>query len=191
MFAIFASANAWVALLTLTFLEIVLGIDNIVFISLTANKLPKKIQSKATNLGLLLAMVQLIILLCLVSLLVGLKTPFYTVQTSWISFGVSVQALILFAGGLFLLYKSPTEIHQKVDQPEQEENSFTKKKINSLSSALLQILLIDFIFSIDSILTAVGMTNNNQWNRRISFGCPHTYDFGSYYFYFDYDCFRQ
>ena len=159
MFEIFSSPDAWVALLTLTFLEIVLGIDNIVFISITANKLPKAQQKKATNLGLLLAMVQRIILLFLVSYLVGLKEAFYHVETSWISFGISGQAIILFAGGLFLLYKSTSEIHEKIDRPEHEEENAKKKTINSLSKAILQIVVIDFIFSIDSILTAVGMTN--------------------------------
>ena len=158
MFEILSSPDAWVALLTLTFLEIVLGIDNIVFISITANKLPKHQQKKATNLGLLLAMVQRIILLFLVSYLVGLKEAFYHVESSWISFGISGQAIILFAGGLFLLYKSTSEIHEKIDLPHQEENN-SSKKINSLSRAILQIVVIDFIFSIDSILTAVGMTN--------------------------------
>lgn len=159
MFEIFSSPDAWVALLTLTFLEIVLGIDNIVFISITANKLPKAQQKKATNLGLLLAMVQRIILLFLVSYLVGLKEAFYHVETSWISFGISGQAIILFAGGLFLLYKSTSEIHEKIDRPQEEEENAKKKAINSLSKAIVQIIVIDFIFSIDSILTAVGMTN--------------------------------
>ena len=104
-------------------------------------------------------MVQRIILLFLVSYLVGLKEAFYHVETSWISFGISGQAIILFAGGLFLLYKSTSEIHEKIDMPEHEEENAKKKTINSLSKAILQIVVIDFIFSIDSILTAVGMTN--------------------------------
>ncbi len=98
MFDIFSTPDAWVALLTLTFLEIVLGIDNIVFISITANKLPAQQQRKATNIGLLLAMVQRIILLLGVSFLVGLKAPFYQITTSWISAGISWQSIILFAG---------------------------------------------------------------------------------------------
>lgn len=159
MFEIFTSPDAWVALLTLTFLEIILGIDNIVFISITANKLPKDQQKKATNLGLLLAMVQRIILLCLVSFLVSLKEPFWVTKGGWIEFHLSWQALILFAGGLFLLFKSTSEIHHKLDVDQSEEENLKKKKIKSFSSALVQILLIDFIFSIDSILTAIGMTN--------------------------------
>ncbi|PZD79270.1 TerC family protein [Mesonia sp. K7] len=159
MFEILTSPDAWVALLTLTFLEIVLGIDNIVFISIIANKLPKEQQKKATNWGLLLAMVQRIILLFLVSWLVSLKEPFWEVNNSWISFAMSWQALILFAGGLFLLYKSTSEINHKIDTPGQEEKELKKNASTSLSSAIGQIILIDFIFSIDSILTAIGMTN--------------------------------
>ena len=159
MFEIFASPDAWIALLTLTFLEIVLGIDNIVFISIIANKLPQNQQRKATNIGLLLAMVQRIILLFAISFLVGLKNPFHYINTSWLSVGISGQALILFFGGLFLLYKSTSEIHEKVDLPEQDESALKDKKITTFSKAIVQIILIDFIFSIDSILTAVGMTN--------------------------------
>ena len=159
MFDILATADAWVALLTLTFLEIVLGIDNIVFISLVANKLPKENQRKATNLGLLLAMVQRIVLLFAVSLLVSLREPFYTVDVSWLHTGISGQSIILFCGGLFLLYKSTSEIHEKLELPEHDVKQIKAKKISSLSKAIFQIVIIDFIFSIDSILTAVGMTN--------------------------------
>ncbi|WP_422080326.1 TerC family protein [Ulvibacterium sp.] len=159
MFEFFASPDAWVALLTLTFLEIVLGIDNIVFISIVANKLPQNQRKKATNIGLLLAMVQRIILLFAVSFLIGLKNPFYYINTSWLTTGISGQALILFFGGLFLLYKSTSEIHEKVELPSHDKDELDAKKITSFSNAIVQIVLIDFIFSIDSILTAVGMTN--------------------------------
>ena len=159
MFDILASPDAWVALLTLTFLEIVLGIDNIVFISIAANKLPEDKQKKATNIGLLLAMVQRIILLFAVSFLIGLKNPFYYINTEWLSVGVSGQAVILFFGGLFLLYKSTSEIHEKVELPHHDEDAIRAKNLTSYSRAIFQIILIDFIFSIDSILTAVGMTN--------------------------------
>ncbi len=159
MFDILTSPDAWVALLTLTFLEIVLGIDNIVFISIAANKLPEKDQKRATNIGLLLAMIQRIILLFAVSFLIGLKNPFYYINTSWLSMGVSWQAIILFFGGLFLLYKSTSEIHEKVEMPMHDEDSIKAKNLTSLRRAIVQIIIIDFIFSIDSILTAVGMTN--------------------------------
>jgi predicted tellurium resistance membrane protein TerC len=153
------TSDAIMALLTLTFLEIILGIDNIVFISIAANKLPEHQRGKATNIGLLLAMVQRIVLLYFVSFLIGLKEPFYHFESSWLSIAVSWQSIILLAGGLFLIYKSTTEIREKVETPEQDEDDLKKKKITSLSQAITQIVIIDFIFSVDSILTAVGMTN--------------------------------
>ncbi|MGB5646425.1 MAG: TerC family protein [Muriicola sp.] len=159
MFDILTSPDGLIALLTLTFLEIILGIDNIVFISIAANRLPEKDQKKATFWGLVLAMVQRIILLFAVSLLIGLKNPFYYLELSWFSVGISGQALILLFGGLFLLYKSTSEIHEKVELPEHDEEALKAKNITSFSKAIVQILIIDFIFSIDSILTAVGMTN--------------------------------
>jgi predicted tellurium resistance membrane protein TerC len=159
------TSDAIMALLTLTFLEIILGIDNIVFISIAANKLPEHQQAKATTIGLLLAMVQRIILLFFVSFLIGLKEPFYTIDLTWLHIAISWQAIILFAGGLFLIYKSTSEIHEKVEMPNHDENNLNKKKIKSLSQAIIQILIIDFIFSIDSILTAVGMTNGLHPNH--------------------------
>lgn len=159
------SSDAIMALLTLTFLEIILGIDNIVFISIAANKLPENQRSKATNVGLLMAMAQRIILLFFVSFLVGLSKPFYTVDTSWLSVAISIQAIILLVGGLFLIYKSTSEIREKIETPSHNLNEAKGKKINSLSHAITQILIIDFIFSIDSILTAIGMTNGLHENH--------------------------
>jgi len=153
------SSDAILALLTLTFLEIILGIDNIVFISIAANKLPEHQRNKATNIGLVLAMVQRIVLLFFVSFLIGLSEPFYTYESNWLSVAISWQAIILFAGGLFLIYKSTSEIREKVEHPGHDEDSLKSKPIKSLSHAITQILIIDFIFSVDSILTAVGMTN--------------------------------
>src|SRR5690554_6607526 len=109
------SGDALMALLTLTFLEIILGIDNILFISISAGKLPQEQRKKATNLGLLLALVQRVVLLFFVSYLTRLQAPFWTVETTWISFSLNVQSVILFAGGLFLLYKSTTEIMEKLE----------------------------------------------------------------------------
>ncbi|MFK2820238.1 TerC family protein [Flavobacteriaceae sp. LMIT009] len=159
------SSDAIMALLTLTFLEIILGIDNIVFISIAANKLPEKQRTKATNIGLLLAMAQRIILLFFVSFLIGLSEPFYTIDNSWLHLAISWQSVILFLGGLFLIYKSTSEIREKVEMPEHDENNVRKKRINTFSQAIIQILIIDFIFSIDSILTAVGMTNGLSENH--------------------------
>ena len=153
------SSDAIMALLTLTFLEVVLGIDNIVFISIAANKLPEAQRNKATNAGLLLALVQRIILLFFVSFLIGLKEPFFSYQSNWLSIAVSWQSIILFLGGMFLIYKSTSEIYEKVEAPKYDEDQVRKKRISSFSQAIIQILIIDFIFSLDSILTAVGMTN--------------------------------
>lgn len=142
-----------------------MGIDNIVFISIAANKLPEHLRSKATNVGLLLAMVQRIVMLLFVSFLVGLKEPFYTFESSWLTTSVSWQGIILLGGGLFLIFKSTSEIREKVEDPDRDENQVKDKKIKSLSQAVIQIMLIDFIFSIDSILTAVGMTNGLHPNH--------------------------
>jgi predicted tellurium resistance membrane protein TerC len=162
------TSDAILALITLTFLEIILGIDNIVFISIAANKLPEHQRSKATNIGLLLVMAQRVVLLFFVSFLVGLSDPFYTISTHWLTVAISWQAIILFTGGLFLIYKSTSEIREKVETPSHDEDQMKSKVIKSLSQAITQILILDFIFSIDSILTAVGMTSglhqNNNYN---------------------------
>lgn len=160
-----SNPDTWLALLTLTFLEVVLGIDNIVFISIAANKLPVAQRSRATNWGLIGAMVQRIVLLFFVSYLVGLSKPFFHVDWGWFQSAVSGQTIILFIGGLFLLYKSVHEIHLKVDEKENITDNKSVKKIHSFSGAITQIMIIDFIFSIDSILTAVGMTNGISDNH--------------------------
>ena len=155
---IFLQVDTWVALLTLTFLEIVLGIDNIIFISISANKLPEHQRKNATVLGLALAMITRIALLMSVSYLVALKDPIFSVNLSWFKTGVSIQSLILFLGGIFLIFKSTREIRHKMEESHQTEE--TKEKKNStFSSVIFQIILIDIVFSFDSILTAVGMTN--------------------------------
>ncbi len=159
MFEIFSSPDAWIALLTLTFLEIVLGIDNIIFISIAAGKLEKNQRRKATNVGLVLAMVMRIVLLFGISLLTSMKKPFWMIDTDWVSGGISGQALILFAGGLFLLYKSTKEIHEKVEDKGHDEREVKKARSTSLTNAIVQITVINIVFSFDSILTAIGMTN--------------------------------
>lgn len=159
------TSDAIMALLTLTLLEIILGIDNIIFISIAANKLPQHQRTKTTNIGLLFAMAQRIVLLFFVSFLVGLKTPFHTVKTSWLSVEISMQAIILLLGGLFLIFKSTSEIREKIESPSPHIDDAKIKKIKSLSQAIIQILIIDFIFSLDSILTAVGMTNGLHPNH--------------------------
>tara|TARA_R110002073_G_scaffold8207_1_gene45644 strand:+ start:84988 stop:85758 length:771 start_codon:yes stop_codon:yes gene_type:complete len=156
---IFLHVDAWVALLTLTFLEIVLGIDNIIFISISANKLPEEQRKKATFLGLALAMITRILLLFSVSYIIALKDPFWTIHASWLNVGFTGQSLILFIGGLFLLYKSTKEIHHKMEQSEKKDDENVPKKTSTFSKVIIQIILIDIVFSFDSILTAVGMTN--------------------------------
>lgn len=164
MFEILSDPNAWGALVTLTFLEIVLGIDNIIFISIASSKLPEHQQKKATNIGLLLAMVLRIVLLFGISYLTALNAPFWHINLPWLQAGISGQAVILFAGGLFLIYKSTKEIHEKVEEPEHDKEEVKKQSSNSLSNAIVQIMLINIVFSFDSILTAIGMTNGISSN---------------------------
>ena len=147
-----------VAFLTLTFLEIVLGIDNIIFISILANHFPVNKQKKLIQIGLFLAMILRIAMLSGISWLIQIKTTLFNVNLDWFSSNISIQALILLAGGLFLLYKSTLEIFQKVEDIEEDPINKNLKSI-SYSRALFQIILIDIVFSFDSILTAVGMTN--------------------------------
>lgn len=156
---IFLNPNAWVALLTLTFLEIVLGIDNIIFISITTGKLPEEQRKKATKLGMFLAMFMRIVLLLGISVLIAMKEPWLSFHYDWFSAQISGQSIILLLGGLFLMYKSTHEIHEKVDQKGQEEKEIKTSAAASFSKVILQIIMIDLVFSFDSILTAVGMTN--------------------------------
>lgn len=156
---IFLNPNAWVALLTLTFLEIVLGIDNIIFISITTGKLPEEERKKATKLGMFLAMFMRIVLLLGISVLIAMKEPWLSFHYDWFSAEISGQSIILLLGGLFLMYKSTHEIHEKVDQKGQEEKEIKSAAAASFGKVILQIIMIDLVFSFDSILTAVGMTN--------------------------------
>ncbi|HEY9221161.1 MAG TPA: TerC family protein [Lutibacter sp.] len=156
---IFLHADTWIALLTLTFLEIVLGIDNIIFISIAAGKLPKDQIKKATRIGLMLAMFFRIGLLFGISFLISMKDPFYTINLSWLKFGVTGQSVILILGGLFLLYKSTSEIRDKVEGIEHDATTAKKVNFASLKGVVIQIVMIDIVFSFDSVLTAVGMTN--------------------------------
>ena len=156
---VFLNPDAWIALLTLTFLEIILGIDNIIFISIVTGKLPEEKRKKATQIGLFLAMFMRIALLFGITLLIAMKEPFFSVNWTWFSADFTGQAMILFLGGLFLIYKSTKEIHEKVDHKGEEEKDLKTTAAKSFGNVIFQILLIDLIFSVDSILTAVGMTN--------------------------------
>lgn len=160
-FDTFLLPGAWIALLTLVFLEIVLGIDNIVFLSIMAGKLPLAEQAKARTTGLLLAMVARIGLLFGVSLLMRLTKPIYTFDMSWVSGSITGQSLIIFAGGLFLLYKSVTEVHHKLENADENVEINTRK--SGFWSIIVQIVLLDIIFSFDSVLTAIGMVSMQEY----------------------------
>ena len=146
------SGEGLIALLTLTFLEIVLGVDNIIFISIVSNKLPAHQQAKARNIGLALAMVFRVGLLLGITWIIGFTEPLFTV----FEHGVSGRDLILAAGGLFLLAKSTSEIHHKIEGENHTDESSAKRA--SLGPTIVQIVLLDMVFSFDSILTAVGLT---------------------------------
>ena len=157
---IFANPDTWISLLTLTFMEVVLGIDNIVFISIIVNRLPKDQQAKGRNLGLLLALGFRILLLLFISFIVHAKKPLFTLDLPFTDYmqEVSWRDIILFAGGLFLLAKSTTEIHNKLEGEEETQGS--AKTTVTLGKILIQIILIDIVFSFDSILTAVGLVDH-------------------------------
>lgn len=160
MFDIFASVDTWISLFTLTLMEIVLGIDNIIFISIVAGKLPASEQGRARTIGLMLALIFRVILLLFISYIVAMKDPLFTLDLPFMEsdFGVTGRDLILFAGGLFLIAKSTTEIHGKLEGEEESHN--VTKVAQSLSKVVAQIILIDIVFSFDSILTAVGLVDH-------------------------------
>lgn len=160
-----SSPEAWISLLTLTVLEIVLGIDNIVFISILAGKLPEHQQKKARQLGLALAMITRVLLLMSLSWIMRLTTPLFNIgdwigitNPEWLEkLAISGRDLILLIGGLFLIYKSTHEIHNKL---EGEQESEGKVKVHSFSGVIVQILILDIVFSLDSVITAVGMADH-------------------------------
>lgn len=144
-----------VAFFTLTALELVLGIDNIIFISILVDKLPRERRNVARRLGLFLAMFMRIGLLAALSWLAGMTTPLFTVPV--IEHGLSGRDLILVAGGLFLVWKSTGEVHQLL---EGEEGSASKAVASTFAAVIAQIIVIDLVFSLDSIITAIGMVNH-------------------------------
>lgn len=149
----------WISLLTLTVLEIVLGIDNIVFISILAGKLPADQQAKARQTGLMLALITRVLLLCGLAWMVKLTTPLFHVPTLGIlhePHPVSGRDLILILGGLFLLWKSTHEIHEKL---EGHDGAVSSRVAPKFVAVVTQILLLDIVFSLDSVITAVGMAN--------------------------------
>ncbi|WP_395052435.1 TerC family protein [Flavobacterium sp.] len=155
MMELISNPNAWIALLTLTFLEIILGIDNIVFLSIVSGKLEEKDQPKARRIGLLLAMAFRIALLFGITWVLSLQKTLIHIDWGFFEAHITGQSLIIFGGGLFLLYKSVSEIHHKMEG--EEEGNASGKAASSLSKAIVQIALLNIVFSFDSILTAIGM----------------------------------
>ena len=156
------------ALLILTLLEIVLGIDNIVFISILAQKFPKNTGRRLMQIGLTIAMVTRILFLFMLLWLNQMQSPFYVIDTANFSASLSIKSLILFLGGIFLVYKGTREIYLKVEsQNNQVNDAKTPSGKSAFTAALVQILLIDMVFSFDSILTAIGVTNGIEYQNFI------------------------
>ena len=155
-FAFLSQPEAWAALITLVVLEIVLGIDNLIFISILTNKLPKEQQKPARRIGIMAALVMRLALLATISIIVQLTNPIFTA----FGHGFSWRDLILIAGGLFLVWKATKEIHHTVDVDDHKEDIVGGAVTMTLGGAIFQILLLDLVFSIDSIITAVGMTEH-------------------------------
>jgi predicted tellurium resistance membrane protein TerC len=152
MLELLTSTDAWIAFITLTALELVLGIDNIIFISILVDRLPEKRREFGRRLGLFLAMFMRIALLSVLSWLIGLTAPLFTVLRQ----EISGRDLILIGGGLFLLWKSTKEIHHLL---EGEKEGVAKQLHAGFSAVIMQIILVDLVFSLDSIITAVGMVD--------------------------------
>lgn len=151
-----SNPETWIALLTLTSLEIVLGIDNLVFISILAGKLPKEQQGRASQVGLALALITRIGLLLSIAWITRLTNPLFTLPL--LNQGVSGKDLIMFVGGLFLIGKSTFEIHDKLEGTEGHADA--KVAASAFAGVLIQIMLLDVVFSLDSVITAVGMADN-------------------------------
>jgi predicted tellurium resistance membrane protein TerC len=147
--------NAWLSLLTLTLLEIVLGVDNIIFISVLSGKLPAEQQGRARTVGLMLALITRILLLCSIFLLTKMTKPLFILPI--VGHGVSGKDLVLILGGLFLIWKSTHEIHGSL---EGEDHELSSKVRATFGAVVTQIILIDIVFSLDSVITAVGMAQH-------------------------------
>ncbi len=149
-----SNPQIWISLLTLTLLEIVLGIDNIIFISILSGKLPKEQQAKARRLGLGLALITRVLLLMGLTWVMTLDKPFFRTAIASREIAISGKDLILLLGGLFLIWKSVHEIHEKLEGEDGEKSAAI---VPSFRSVIIQILLLDIVFSLDSVITAVGM----------------------------------
>lgn len=153
MIELFSNPQTWIAVLTLTALELVLGIDNIIFISILVDKLPVEKRELTRRLGLFLAMFARVGLLLSLSWIIGMTRPLFNIGDH----GLSGRDLILLAGGLFLLWKSTGEIHAEFE--ESEDSAATKTVRHTLTGAIMQIVAIDLVFSLDSVITAIGMVD--------------------------------
>ncbi len=154
--AFLATPEGWAAMITLIAMEVVLGIDNLIFISILTNKLPPEHRERARRLGIGAALIMRLVLLTTIAWIVGMTQPLFTA----FGHGFSLRDLILIAGGLFLIWKATKEIHHSVD-PEDHKDEMVGKAVNvTLGGAIFQILLLDLVFSVDSIITAVGMTEH-------------------------------
>ena len=151
--------QVWISLLTLTFLEIVLGVDNIIFISILSDKLPKDQQNRARNIGLGFAMIFRVGLLLTINWLIGLNEPVFSLELFSSSLALSWKDIILLCGGLFLIIKSTIEIHHKM-QVHNDAIQTKSHAVNAITMVVIQIILVDMVFSLDSILTAVGLVDN-------------------------------
>ena len=151
-----ADPAAWIALLTLIAMEVVLGIDNLIFISILTNKLPEAERERARRIGISLALIMRLVLLSTIAIIVQLTEPLFTA----FGHGFSWRDLILIAGGLFLVWKATKEIHHNVDPDPTDDVFDTRVATMAFSAAIGQIILLDLVFSIDSIITAVGMTDH-------------------------------
>jgi predicted tellurium resistance membrane protein TerC len=156
LLALAQNPSAWIALITLIVMEVVLGIDNLIFISILTNKLPEAQRKPARQIGIGLALVMRLVLLGTIAWIVQLTQPVFTA----FGHGFSFKDMILIAGGLFLLWKATKEIHHSVDPGTKDEDFIATAVTTGLGAAVAQILLLDLVFSIDSIITAVGMTEH-------------------------------
>jgi predicted tellurium resistance membrane protein TerC len=166
--ALLIDPAAWAALVTLMVMEVVLGIDNLIFISILSNKLPEAQRQRVRRLGISLALIMRLVLLSTIAWLVGLKTPVFDLGLTGpvgahgepaFETAFSWRDLILIAGGLFLVWKATKEIHHNVDPGDEDDVFDTSRAVLGVGAAIAQILLLDIVFSVDSILTAVGMTD--------------------------------
>lgn len=164
--SIFATPEAWISLVTLMFLEIVLGVDNLVFIVLTSDRLPPEKQHIGRKLGLLGALVSRVVFLCFASFLVHMTDKLFTIPGLYINgaeFGLSVRDLVLFLGGLYLIYKGIVELRDVLKLSEEKESqgdADKPRKTIGLAGAVATIMVMDIVFSIDSVITAVGLANH-------------------------------